>query len=279
MAIARALIKKPKIMLFDEATSALDNISEKKVQEAINKLEGITIMVIAHRLSTINTANKIIVLRDGKLEEQGNHEQLLSLNGIYQNLYRLQTCQDANEESANLTKKAIFTKSKLDCENEKNAETVTAVAKTQKEIEEENKWKEENKDRFMSKMWKDNSEHKLSLFFGVILSIISGCRVPVAGFLFGAMIMDLLEPDPDTLRSKINLDFIEYVILALSVLVAFFCEHALFGFISTKVTHKLRRDLYDHILTMDVGWHDLPQNQPYVLNLILSEGTHLLMDL
>ena len=96
VAIARALVKKPKIMLFDEATSALDNTSEKKVQEAINKLEGITIIVIAHRLTTINNANKIIVLHDGVLKEEGNDGQLKALNGIYANLCRLQTCQDGN---------------------------------------------------------------------------------------------------------------------------------------------------------------------------------------
>lgn len=91
IAIARAFIKKPKILLLDEATSALDKVNEKAVQAAIEgyrKTNGdITTIVIAHRLSTIRDADKIIVLKDGKLTEVGNHEALLKNypDGTYAN--------------------------------------------------------------------------------------------------------------------------------------------------------------------------------------------------
>jgi len=91
IAIARAMLRKPKMMILDEATSALDNISEKKVQQAINNISQFTtVVVIAHRLSTIQNADKILVVNAGKIEEQGSHAELLGQKGIYYNLYSTQ---------------------------------------------------------------------------------------------------------------------------------------------------------------------------------------------
>ncbi len=91
IAIARAIIKNPAILILDEATSALDSESERLVQDALDKLmEGRTSFVIAHRLSTIRNANKILVIQNGSIVEQGTHEELISQNGIYTNLVELQ---------------------------------------------------------------------------------------------------------------------------------------------------------------------------------------------
>jgi ABC-type multidrug transport system fused ATPase/permease subunit len=91
IAIARALLKDAPILLLDEATSALDTESEMLVQQALSVLmKGRTVLVIAHRLSTIENADIIYVIEQGKVKEQGNHEELLNLEGIYYNLYKLQ---------------------------------------------------------------------------------------------------------------------------------------------------------------------------------------------
>lgn len=91
IAIARALIKNPKILIFDEATSSLDTESEKAIQKAIfNVVKKQTTIVIAHRLSTVLKADKIIVLKDGEIVEVGNHETLLKKGGLYKKLYEIQ---------------------------------------------------------------------------------------------------------------------------------------------------------------------------------------------
>jgi len=96
IAIARAILKNPAILILDEATSALDSESEKLVQDALDRLmTNRTAIVIAHRLSTIRKADKIIVLQEGKIVEEGNHETLIALNGAYARFVELQNLSEA----------------------------------------------------------------------------------------------------------------------------------------------------------------------------------------
>ena len=91
LAIARALLRNPPILILDEATSALDTESERAVQAALNEaMQGRTVFAIAHRLSTIHRADQILVLDHGHIAERGRHDELLAHGGIYRRLYHLQ---------------------------------------------------------------------------------------------------------------------------------------------------------------------------------------------
>lgn len=98
IAIARALLRNPRILILDEATSALDSESEALVQKALERLmEGRTTLIIAHRLSSIRHAHRILILDQGRIVEEGSHEELLGQGGLYSKLYELQSLQARGE--------------------------------------------------------------------------------------------------------------------------------------------------------------------------------------
>jgi subfamily B ATP-binding cassette protein MsbA len=103
LAIARALLKDAPILIFDEATSALDAESERLVQDALeNLMTSRTTIVIAHRLSTIRKADRIVVMVDGAVAEEGTHEELLRKNGEYSRLYSIQALEEGETEKPEL---------------------------------------------------------------------------------------------------------------------------------------------------------------------------------
>jgi len=101
IAVARAVLKNPPILIFDEATSALDSASEHAIQQELNRLsQNRTVLMIAHRLSTVVDADEIIVLEQGRVVERGSHEQLLSRHGAYARLWQLQQREDMDQRAA-----------------------------------------------------------------------------------------------------------------------------------------------------------------------------------
>ena len=90
LSFARALVANTRILILDEATANVDSYSEMKIQKALNSLlQGRTAIVIAHRLATIRECDRILVLHHGRLVEEGDHDQLIALNGLYAGLYRM----------------------------------------------------------------------------------------------------------------------------------------------------------------------------------------------
>ena len=110
ISLARTILKDPKILILDEATSALDSISEHAIQSALEAMmKGRTSLVIAHRLSTILKADRILVVRDGVIAEQGTHEELLALGGTYRELFETQFRQGAESDESELDIGALST--------------------------------------------------------------------------------------------------------------------------------------------------------------------------
>ena len=111
IAIARAAIRDPKILILDEATSSLDANNEKIVQEALEKLmKGRTVVVIAHRLSTIRNADNIVCMKNGSVVEQGTHDELMELKGSYHKLVSTQIIKDKKEEKEKENEESVLDK-------------------------------------------------------------------------------------------------------------------------------------------------------------------------
>jgi ATP-binding cassette, subfamily B, bacterial MsbA len=99
IAIARALLRNPEILILDEATSALDSLSERLIQESLEKLSvGRTVIAIAHRLSTIANADKVVVMEQGQIVEQGSYQELLKHKGALWNYHQMQQTVSAASE-------------------------------------------------------------------------------------------------------------------------------------------------------------------------------------
>lgn len=101
VAIARTILKAPKIVLLDEATSALDTETERNIQSALNQVcANRTTIIVAHRLSTIIHADEILVLKDGEIVERGRHEELIKFNGVYQKMWESQLKNNQDDASS-----------------------------------------------------------------------------------------------------------------------------------------------------------------------------------
>ena len=102
ISFARAILADPRILVLDEATASVDTLTEQKIQSAIDEvIKGRTSLVIAHRLSTVKNADLILVVKDGKIVEQGNHKELMAARGPY---YRLYTRQYEDEVTSDILK-------------------------------------------------------------------------------------------------------------------------------------------------------------------------------
>ena len=213
VAIARALISNPKLLLLDEATSALDNTSEKVVQKALDRLiaegNGRTTLVIAHRLTTIRNADQICFVKEGKIVEQGTHDELMATRGHY---YGLVTSQDGVDEEApvsssdNTTKNSTVLTSKEEITNSieiKNPvmevasispnTTENVVKKDESETDDKSvsseiKEKEEGEYKVdFSRIWELNKPDLNYLLLGSLGALVLGPTYPAWGWIFGIM--------------------------------------------------------------------------------------------
>ncbi|KAH9676238.1 ABC transporter B family member 15 [Citrus sinensis] len=243
IAIARAIIKSPRILLLDEATSALDSESERVVQEALeNAAVGRTTIVIAHRLSTIRSADVIVVIQNGQVMETGSHDVLIQdENGLYTALVNLHQTEKANtnpEEKSNMNLNnanlhSLSVISNLADENSASSCRSRNSFSPSRAYSEDDNRKENNSEEHNNKLTAPSFRRLLALnipewkqaSLGCLSAVLFGAVQPVYAFAMGSMISQYY-----------------------------------FAYMGEYLTKRIRENMLSKILTFEVGWFDQDEN-------------------
>ncbi|KAI1213184.1 putative ABC multidrug transporter [Annulohypoxylon truncatum] len=277
VALARALVKDPKILILDEATSSLDSASEQRIQGAIEKVcVGRTVVSIAHRLATVKNADNIVVMRNGKVMEQGRHLDLITKDGDYAALVRLQNM--GSETSSVSTAKGSLTKvmNHSDIDMEKISESLTiadehtpkeTAGEADKEIEKE-KAPERSRPTWatIKSMASVTRPHIFWLFVALFASVIVGGTYSGSALIFGHTV-GALSPcnSEESIREKGSFFGLMFLVLAIAEFFANGVSWSAFGWVAQKVLYTIRVLSFRSLFEQDLQWHQSENRTPSML--------------
>ncbi|KAK8582901.1 hypothetical protein V6N13_069667 [Hibiscus sabdariffa] len=294
IAIARALIRDPKILLLDEATSALDAQSEKIVQEALDHAsQGRTTIIVAHRLSTIRKADLIAVLQSGRVIESGSHDELIQMNngvgGAYKKMVELQQTAMQNEASNGLF-------NRLEGRNNFRSRTpgtprtpvsirssyrsspayplspaypFTPVFSFTVASSDELHSNENENDRNMNsshsplsawRLFRMNAPEWKRTLMGCLGAISSGAIQPIYAYSMGTVASVYFIKDNSKLKSEIRLYSLIFLGLAVASFFANLLQHYNFAVMGERLVKRVREKSLAKVLTFEVGWFDQDEN-------------------
>ncbi|WZZ02845.1 hypothetical protein YC2023_088766 [Brassica napus] len=277
IAIARAILKDPRILLLDEATSALDAESERVVQEALDRvMVNRTTVIVAHRLSTVRNADMIAVLHRGKIVEEGSHLELLKDHeGAYSQLIRL---QEINTESRRLeiSNGSIRNESSRGngvsrMHNDDESVSVAGQENTEKP-------KEMPQDVSITRIAALNKPEAPILILGTLVCALDGAIFPIFGLLFAKVIIAFFQP-PHELRSDSRFWSIIFVLLGVLSLVVYPIHMSLFAVAGGRLIRRIRSMCFEKVVHMEVGWFDEPENSSGAMGARLSADAALIRTL
>ncbi|XP_037902429.1 multidrug resistance protein homolog 49-like isoform X2 [Hermetia illucens] len=257
IAVARAIIRDPKILLLDEATSALDPVSEKKVQKALEKAsEGRTTLVVSHRLSTITKSDKIVFIQNGIVQEEGTHYDLMQQRGLYYNLVKVSKSEEPeSEEEPRRSKESRFASSSLEDDDLEKDLMPLASEMSEPDAATSEKYKVS-----IMRLFKLNGPEWKFIVIGCLAAIIHGATQPAFAVIFGEFYGIFSIDDPGIIWSE-SIRFVIYsLILGLIVGIATFLQTFLLNIAGCRLTTRLRKFTFKNILSQEMGYFDDQNN-------------------
>ena len=256
IAIARAILKDPLVLLLDEATSALDNESERIVQHALDELLRIkkrTTIVIAHRLSTIRNADKIAVIKDGKVVEFGAHDEILQAypNGEYKRLSELQQYHDVTPDQT-------VPSGSIGDQASKTKELCKATAVNLDDPDNENRPSQRG---IMTRLWKIYNSSPLKTSLAFLCAAVSGVTFPAIAIILTGYIEAMRTLRGDELLAEVTK--YSYIMVGLGILAWFlrFGQLYMTSMLAEKMVETLRNISFAAMLRQEIAWFDSSDNR------------------
>ncbi|PYH43656.1 multidrug resistance protein [Aspergillus saccharolyticus JOP 1030-1] len=272
--IARAVISNPKILLLDEATSALDSKSEKAVQLALNSAaRDRTTIVIAHRLSTIRNADNIIVMDKGVVLEQGEHEELMSLKGVYARLVETQQIDSETEDETidfrSDTETTLSDGKTGPIQVSPTSDFVYDSIANGHERLQDSSPSFRTYFRVVSKL---NRKEAPLIFAGLLLCVLTGFVIPAQAISFAESIsaITLAPEEYHKLFHEIKRWSIVFAIIAIFAFVTWISQGICFSRSTERLTHNTRHEAFRSILSQDIAFFDEKRNSPGALTSFVS---------
>jgi ATP-binding cassette subfamily B (MDR/TAP) protein 1 len=302
IALARALVREPSLLILDEATAALDSTSEQLIQEALTKIsERVTTVSIAHRLATAKDAHNIVVIKQGRVAEQGTHSELVSRGGSYAEMVRLQNLgklkterlkqdpiRQTHEEAAIAELPVDNKEALLDVMVGEGTDETLPAYQVKKETEREKKKREKKELKAKNKAKRSGwftTKFTFSLLrpnmhfilIGFAMSVIIGGSYSAEAVIFGHTVGALSPCDgADGIRQSGNLYGLLFFIMALIELLANVVSGCAYGWAADKILYRIRVLSLRSLLNQTVKWHGDDDRSPgTLLTYITGDATAL----
>ncbi|OMO75429.1 hypothetical protein COLO4_26122 [Corchorus olitorius] len=274
IAIARAVLRNPKILLLDEATSALDAESELIVQQALDKIvANRTTVIVAHRLSTIRDVDTIIVLKNGQVVESGSHMDLISKNGEYAALVSLQVSENVANPSSIYYSDASESSSFRQPPNSQNPGQDSTTTELQQSDQSSSKQKS-----LTPSIWellKLNAPEWPYALLGSIGAILAGMEAPLFAFGITHVLTAFYSPHDSQIKEEVERVALIFVGLAILTIPIYLLQHFFYTLMGEHLTARVRLSMFSAILSNEVAWFDLDENNTGSLTAALAADATL----